>query len=416
MKRILLTTTLLVMATASAQPQMPPVERLARLPGVARALAWLEHNAEWVTAEQVRITAIPAPTFHEAERAAALRELFAGLGLDAEIDAVGNVVATRPGREEGIVLVAAHIDTVFPPETNTAARREGQRIYAPGISDNGTGVASLVALARAVSEAGIRTRRTVLFAGNVGEEGEGNLLGIRQLVQTLRPRLEAVIVIDGSSTDHVTTMALASRRFEVSVTGPGGHSWSDFGQPNPIHALSRALARFARTRVPEEPRTSFNVGLISGGTSVNSIPARAAAKVDIRSVSEREIDRLEDALREAVRAGVDEENSAARTRRGALGWEVNVVGTRPGGELPADSELLAAVRAVDRYLGQATRTERSSTDANVPLSLGIPAVTLGGGGQGGGAHSLAEWYDPTGREYGLKRLLLILAAVAGAEE
>lgn len=404
------------MATASAQPQMPTVERLARLPGVARALAWLEHNAEWVTAEQVRITAIPAPTFHEAERAAHLRELFAGFGLETEIDAVGNVIATRPGREEGIVLVAAHIDTVFPPDTNTAARREGQRIYAPGISDNGTGVASLVALARAVSEAGIRTRRTVLFAGNVGEEGEGNLLGIRQLVQTLRPRLRAVIVIDGSSTDHVTTMALASKRFEVVVTGPGGHSWSDFGQPNPIHALSRALARFARTRVPEEPRTSFNVGLISGGTSVNSIPARATAKVDIRSVSEWEIDRLEEALREAVRAGVEEENSAARTRRGALGWEVNVVGTRPGGELPADSELLAAVRAVDRYLGQATRTERSSTDANVPLSLGIPAVTLGGGGQGGGAHSLAEWYDPTGREYGLKRLLLILAAVAGVEE
>lgn len=404
------------MATASAQPQTPTVERLARLPGVARALAWLEHNAGWVTAEQVRLTEIPAPTFHEAERAAALRELFTGFGLETEIDAVGNVIATRPGREEGIVLVAAHMDTVFPPGTAIAVRREGQRLYAPGISDNGTGVASLVALARAVSEAGMRTRRTLLFAGNVGEEGEGNLLGIRQLVQTLRPRLEAVIVLDGSSTDHVTTMALASMRFEVVVTGPGGHSWSDFGQPNPIHALARALARFARTRVPEEPRTSFNVGLISGGTSVNSIPARATAKVDIRSISEREIGRLEDALREAVRAGVEEENSAARTRRGALGWEVNVVGTRPGGELPADSELLAAVRAVDRYLGQTTRTERSSTDANVPLALGIPAVTLGGGGQGGGAHSLAEWYDPTGREYGLKRLLLILAAVAVAEE
>jgi tripeptide aminopeptidase len=404
------------MATASAQPQMPTIERLARQPAVARALVWLERHSDWVTAEQVRLTEIPAPTFHEAERAAHLRELFTGFGLETEIDAVGNIIATRPGREEGIVLVAAHIDTVFPPGTEIAVRREGQRIFAPGISDNGTGVASLVALARAISEAGIRTRRTVLFAGNVGEEGEGNLLGIRQLVQTLRPRLAAVIVIDGSSTDHVTTMALASKRFEIVVTGPGGHSWSDFGQPNPIHALSRALARFARTRVPEEPRTSFNVGLISGGTSVNSIPAHATAKVDIRSVSEREIDRLEEELREAVRAGVEEENSAARTRRGALGWGVNVVGTRPGGELAANSELLAAVRAVDRYLGQATRTERSSTDANVPLALGIPAITLGGGGQGGGAHSLAEWYDPTGREYGLKRLLLILAAVAGVEE
>jgi tripeptide aminopeptidase len=407
------------MATTSAHPQPPPVERLARSPAVARAVEWLERNAAWVTAEQVRITEIPAPTFHEAERAAYLKEFFLGLGLETEIDAVGNVIATRPGREgsaDDVVLVSAHIDTVFPPGTEITVRREGSRIYAPGISDNGTGVASLMALARAVEEAGLRTRRTVIFAANVAEEGEGNLLGMRQLVQTLRPRLAAVLVVDGSSTDHVTTRALASRRLEVVVTGPGGHSWSDFGMPNPIHALSRALARFAATRVPEDPRTSFNVGLVSGGTSVNSVPDRATAKVDIRSVSEREMDRLEAALREAVRAGVEEESAAARIRRGSLHWELRQLGARPGGELAADSELMAAVRAVDRYLGQTSRLERSSTDANVPLSLGIPAVTMGGGGQGGAAHSLGEWYNPTGREYGLKRLLLMLAAVAGAEE
>ncbi|MBI3484064.1 MAG: peptidase dimerization domain-containing protein, partial [Acidobacteria bacterium] len=231
-----------------------------------------------------------------------------------------------------------------------------------------------------------------------------------------------VIAVDGASSEHITNMGLASRRIEAAVEGPGGHSWADFGLPNPIHALGRGIARFVKVKVPESPRTSFNVGLIEGGTSVNSIPHHATIKVDLRSESDAELDRLENALREALQAGIEEEMAAARERGAVhnsaeiLKLKVSVIGARPGGELPADSFLLEAVRSADRYVGQRSRLERSSTDANIPLSQGIPAIALGGGGRGGGAHSLNEWYEPNGRETGLKRILLTLLAVAGVEE
>jgi acetylornithine deacetylase/succinyl-diaminopimelate desuccinylase-like protein len=217
-------------------------------------------------------------------------------------------------------------------------------------------------------------------------------------------------------------MALASRRIEAAVDGPGGHSWADFGLPNPIHALSRGVARFVKVKVPENPRTSFNVGLVEGGTSINSIPHHAAIKVDLRSEADAELDRLENALREAMQAGIEEEMAAARERGAVhsneenLKLKVSVIGARPGGDLPADSFLLEAVRSADKVVGQRSRLERSSTDANIPLSMGIPAIALGGGGRGGAAHSLNEWYDPEGRETGLKRILLTLLAVAGVEE
>jgi len=214
--------------------------------------------------------------------------------------------------------------------------------------------------------------------------------------------------------DHVTTKALASRRLEVLITGPGGHSWSDFGVPNPINALVRASVRFINTKVPAAPRTTFNLGQIEGGTSVNSIPYEARLKVDLRSENEDEITRLESALRDCVAAGVKDETDNARERnRAKLEWKINPIGSRPGGELPADSPLLAALHAADAYVGNHSRVERSSTDANIPLSLGIEALALGAGGNGGGAHSLEEWYESAGREIGLKRILLTLLGVAG---
>ncbi len=414
----------MAMVTASVQTgasgSVVSAEELARDPRVAHALDWLTKNAAWITDEQIRITEIPAPTFHESLRAAYLRKLLGSSGLRTHSDEAGNVIGERAGTTAGeVLMLAAHLDTVFPPGTAVQVRRDGSRIFAPGISDNGSGLAALVAVARALQEGKVKTRMTVLFVADVGEEGEGNLRGMRKLAESYRHRLRYVIALDGSATDHVTTAGLASRRVEVSVLGPGGHSWSDFGMPNPIHALARGIARFVRVRVPAEPRTTFNVGLIEGGTSVNSIPYRASVKVDLRSGSEPEIDRLEAALREAIQAGVDEEVAAARERNpavnGGLEIKFRALGIRPGGELPDSSPLLAALRDADRYVGNRSRPERSSTDANIPLSLGIQAISMGSGGLAGGAHSLGEWYDPTGREAGLQRILLTLLGVAGVE-
>jgi len=386
-----------------------------------KALEWLTKNASWATDEQVRITEIPAPPFHEGQRAAHLRRLLSCCSLSVRVDELGNVIAERRGEVRDVVMLTAHLDTVFPAGTNIRVRRESGRLYAPGISDNGTGLATLAAVARALNEGKLKTRMTVVFAADVGEEGEGNLRGMRKLVESYGSRLKYVIALDGSSTDHVTNAALASRRVEVTITGPGGHSWSDFGTPNPIHALSRGLARFVKVRVPDEPRTTFNVGEIEGGTSVNSIPYRASIKVDLRSASQPEIDRLEATLRESIEAGVAEEMTAARERGMAnhngvkLETQFRVLGIRPGGELPEDSPLLAALREADRFLENRSRPERSSTDANIPLSLGMQAISIGGGGHAAGAHSLGEWYDPAGRELGLQRVLLTLLGVAGLE-
>jgi acetylornithine deacetylase/succinyl-diaminopimelate desuccinylase-like protein len=382
---------------------------------VRAALDWFAKNLTWTKDEQARLTEIPAPLFQEAQRAAAVKLLLSATGLKVHTDEAGNVIGElRGANDKEVVILSAHLDTVFPAGTELKVRHDGGRMSAPGISDNGTGLIALVALARAVHEARIKPQRTILFAADVGEEGEGNLRGMRALVDAYKLRLRAVIVLDGSSTEHVTTKALASRRLEATITGPGGHSWSDFGMPNPINALVRSSVRFINTKVPATPRTTFNLGQIEGGTSVNSIPFEAKLKVDIRSESEDELVRLEAALRECVAAGVRDEMEAARDRsKGKLEWKVELLGSRPGGELPADSALLAALRSADDYLGNQSRIERSSTDANIPLSQGIDAISIGAGGNGGGAHSLQEWYEPAGREMGLKRALLTLLGVSG---
>jgi len=385
---------------------------------VRAALDWITPNISWINDQQARITEIPAPPFQEAQRAALVKELLGDAGLAVQVDKTGNVIGELRGvNEKEIVVVAAHLDTVFPPGTDVKVRRDGSRMTAPGISDNGSGVAALLALARALQFAHVKPQHTILFISDVGEEGEGNLRGMRAIVDTYRERLRAVVVLDGSGTDHVTTKALASRRLEALITGPGGHSWSDFGMPNPINALVRSSVRFINTKVPANPRTTFNIGQIEGGTSVNSVPHEARLKVDIRSESEDELTRLESALRECIVAGVRDEMDSARDRsKGKLEWKVELLGSRPGGELPSDSPLLAALRAADEIVGNESRIERSSTDANIPLSLGIEAIAIGAGGSGGGAHSLQEWYDSTGRENGMKRALLTILGISGVAE
>ncbi len=421
-KRALVCVILLAMPVRSvASPHAPRQAQGSRLIDNARVRAafdWFTPNISWINDQQARLTEIPAPPFKEAQRAAAVKELLAEAGLTVQIDKTGNVIGELRGvNEKEIVVVAAHLDTVFPPGTDVKVHRDGSRMAAPGISDNGSGVAALLALARAVQFAHLKPQRTVLFVGDVGEEGEGNLRGIRAIMDAYREKLKAVVVLDGSGTDHVTTKALASRRLEAQITGPGGHSWSDFGMPNPINALVRGSVRFINTKVPASPHTTFNIGQIEGGTSVNSVPYEARLKVDIRSESEDELTRLESALRECIIAGVRDEMDSARDRsKGKLEWKVELLGSRPGGELAADSPLLAALRAADEFVGNQSRIERSSTDANIPLSLGIDAISIGAGGSGGGAHSLHEWYDSAGREVGLKRALLTVLGISGVAE
>ena len=406
-----------VLAVADANP----AEALARHPRVAKALENLDRSLGWITEQQTQLTEIPAPTFQEHARAAAVQKIFSANGYKTRSDSAGNVIAERPGSsKKDVVLLSAHLDTVFPAGTPLRVRKDGHNYSAPGIADNGAGLAALVGLARAVHEAKLQTRMTLIFAANTGEEGEGNLRGMRKLVESYRGRLRSVIAIDGASVEHVTTMGLGSRRIEVILSGPGGHSWADFGTPNPIHALSRGIARFLDVRVPDNPRTTYNIGLIEGGSSVNSIPDHALIKIDLRSESEAELERMESALRRSIAEGIDAEMAASRLAGRAdatrLDAKFKSLGVRPVGELAGDSPLLEALRDADRLLGNQSRLERSSTDANIPLALGIPAIAIGGGGRAGGAHTLAEWYDSTGREIGLKRILLTALAVAGIED
>jgi len=420
-KRAAVCAILLVMPIRSALSQAArPLTSfsLAEQPQVRVALDWFAKNLKWINEQQAALTEIPAPSFQEEKRSAAVKALLVAEGLPVQTDKLGNVIAElRGANDKECILIAAHLDTVFPADTDVKVQREGDRLVAPGISDNGTGLAALVAIARALQAAKLKPQRTILFAANVGEEGEGNLRGMRALIDAYRTKLRAVIVLDGSGTDHVTTKALASRRLEVTITGPGGHSWSDFGMVNPINALVRGSVRFINTKIPVSPRTTFNLGQVEGGTSVNSIPHEAKLKVDLRSESEDELVRLEAALRDCMATGVKDEMDNARDRsKGKLEWKVDVIGSRPGGELASDSALLASLRAADDYLGNQSRIERSSTDANIPLSLGIEAIAIGAGGNGGGAHSLQEWYEPAGRELGLQRALLTLLGVSGVAQ
>jgi tripeptide aminopeptidase len=282
----------------------------------------------------------------------------------------------------------------------------------------------LLAIAAAMEANRVRPSCSVLFVGNVGEEGEGDLRGMRHIFahSPHRDLVLHTLVLDGAGSDTIVAEALGSRRFEVIVRGPGGHSWSDFGMPNPIVVLSRAIHDFAKTPLPTTPKTTFNIGVVRGGTSVNSIPESVSMRVDIRSTSMAEMERLEAALRVALDVSVQEETreylrrTPSPKRAPGLSYEVVAIGNRPAGELDSSARILQAIRAVDTYLGNVAQVQRASTDANIPLSLGREAIAIGGGGSGGGAHTLQEWFDCSGRELGLKRILLTLLVLTGASE
>jgi len=371
----------------------------------------------------MEVAAIAAPPFGESARGAWLAERFRELGLtDVQIDEVGNVFGVHGGFGSRYVSISAHIDTVFPATTPLNIRQQGKRLYGPAISDNGAGITAMLALAGVLQRAGVKHALPFVFIGNVGEEGEGDLRGMRHVFATPRWRDSVAysIVVDGAGSDTVVAEALGSRRFEVIMRGPGGHSWSDFGAPSPIIALARAIEIFSQTPVPASPKTTFNVGVIRGGTSVNSIPESASMRVDLRSTSMAEIDRLERALRVALEQAMDAENRSAAqhgTRRPqSVHCETVAIGNRPAGELDPEARILKVIRAVDLHLGNTAQIQRASTDANIPLSLGREAIAVGGGGSGGGAHTLQEWFDCSGRELGLKRILLTMLTLAGIGE
>jgi acetylornithine deacetylase/succinyl-diaminopimelate desuccinylase-like protein len=383
------------------------------LPEVERALRFFETNAEAITAEHIRICSIPATPFAEQQRAEFLAERFRQLGLpDVSIDEEGNCLGLFKGSSPTpLVVVSAHLDTVFPNGTDFHVRREGQRLLAPGIADDGCGLVALIAIVQALQTAQVPFEGSLLFVGTVGEEGEGNLRGVRHLLTRgywSGRKIDAFLSFDGSGMDRITNRALGSRRYRVELTGPGGHSWGDFGLPNPVHAIGRAISRLAAYPVPKDPRTTFNVGSIEGGTSVNAIPERAAMEVDLRSAGEEQLRRLDSFFRRAMKEATDEENNHRRPGDPLLKLQLDLIGERPSGETPADSPLVKLAIEATRFLGVEPRLDQSSTDSNLPISLGIPAITLGAGGTSGSSHTLAEWYDPRDRDKGLKRGLLVI--------
>ena len=382
---------------------------------VQAALAKLEEREAESVQEQIRITEIPAPPFQEAERAAYFLERLKERGLpDAYIDSEGNVVATRAGSGDGpTLLIAAHLDTVFPAEVDTSVEFRDGRYYAPGIGDDTRGLATLLSILDVLDESGITTHADIIFSGNVGEEGRGDLRGVKALFRD-HPQVDGFISIDGVGLQRITTGGTGSRRFEFQFSGPGGHSFGAFGLPSAIHAMGRAIAKIAEIQTPQFPKSTFTVGTVEGGTSVNSIAAYAAFAIDMRSNNAEQLANIEREAKAAALEAVAEEN--ARWDRNLINVKFELIGDRPVGETNFRSPIVqAAALAFEKQGVTLQGLGISSTDSNVPMSLGIPAITLSGGGEGGGAHSPEEWFAPTDSHLGPQTILLTILALAGIE-
>jgi acetylornithine deacetylase/succinyl-diaminopimelate desuccinylase-like protein len=371
---------------------------------IQQAFRFISDRESDIEADQIRLTKIAAPPFGESERARQFGEELAKVGLRPAIDAIGNVVATYDGPGHNPVVIGAHIDTVFPASTPLSLQRKGRMLLLPGISDNGAGLAALLWTLRAAKESGIHFRRPVFVLGNVGEEGEGNLRGIRHIFNDppWGGRDCEFIAVDGAGIQRITNQALGSRRFRVCMTGPGGHSWADFGRPNPVQALATAIHTFGTSGV-RHPGTSFNFGLIRGGISVNAIPRDAIVEVDLRSISPVNMIELETQFRRTV---------ADATRTYSVESRIEPMGERPSGTIPVNSEIVQAAIEVTQRFGVEPQVDVGSTDANIPISIGLPAIAIGGGGNSGNVHTPEEWFDPINRDKGIQRLLALIAVLA----
>jgi acetylornithine deacetylase/succinyl-diaminopimelate desuccinylase-like protein len=376
-----------------------------------RAFSFIAGDESAIEADQIRLSLIPAPPFGETARCGAFADDLRAAGLQPALDAEGNVLAAYDRTGRNPVVLDAHLDTVFPSSLRLELRRKGRQLHLPGISDNGSGIAAILAFIRAARHADLRFRRPVIFLGSVGEEGEGNLRGVRHLFRSAPWREENngscdFIAIDGSGMHRITHQALGSRRVRVRMTGPGGHSWADFGRPNPVHIMASAIHAFVSNHSVGRHGASFNVGLIRGGIAVNAIPSEACAEVDLRATTAAYLNDLDQHLQKSVNTAVLHSGVECR---------MEVMGERPSGETPVSSHLVQAAVESTRYFGIDAHLDIGSTNANVPMSLGVPAIAVGAGGTSGNIHTPQEWFDSSQRHIGLQRLLLLVAILAGLE-
>jgi len=415
---------ILLCGAAEAQAPSPSidVERLVNHPKFKAAQNFIDRDHDRFVREIIQITEIEAPPFKEDKRGKAYLEMLRQNGLaSVEMDPEGNVMGVRKGVGAGpLIAIAAHLDTVFPEGTNVKVKRAGTRLSAPGVGDDSRALAVLLAIIRAMDAAKIQTASDILFVGNVGEEGPGDLRGMRYLFQKgpYKDKIKMFISLDGSGLGNdITNGALGSKRYKVTFKGPGGHSYGSFGLVNPAFALGNAIAKFSQMQVPFKPKTTFNVGVIGGGTSVNSIPFESWMEVDIRSESRDELNKAGETFLGLMHEAVDQENKVRSTAQGKIELDMKLIGERPSGETPLSSPLVQTASAVIRAFGMNPTYSISSTDANIPISMGIPGVTLDAGGRGGRNHSLDEWIDveKTASVNGINVAMAILLSLAGAQ-
>ncbi len=422
-----LATLALLLAAGSATASATPGDKVAKATlasaSYRAAAAQLDREHDRIVEEIVKLTEIPAPPFKEAKRAAAYREMLAEAGLtDVEIDAEGNAMGLHRGTGPAggpVIVLAAHLDTVFPEETNVKVRREGTRLHAPGIGDDTRSLAVLLAYARALKANAIKTKYDILFVGNVGEEGPGDLRGVRYLFTKgkYKDRVRAFMSMDGTNPEQIVTGGVGSKRYRVTYKGPGGHSYGAFGLVNPMVAAGRTVTDFYTIPVPKTPKTTYAASVTGGGTSVNSIPNEIFVEFDMRSENPAELAKVEARFKAIVQASVDAENAARSTREGKITADLKMIGDRPAGSTPATAEIVQIATAVITAKGMKPAASFSSTDSNLPMSLGIPAITIGSGGKGDRAHSLDEWIDVEkgASVQGMSVGLGILLAAAGAK-
>jgi acetylornithine deacetylase/succinyl-diaminopimelate desuccinylase-like protein len=402
--------TLAALFAAAAFAQTPA--ELLKSPEIRAAFAAAERNEPRMIDLQVKVCEIPAPPYHEDARGKELERLFKEAGLkDVRIDKAGNVIGVRPGRAVHPNLVfAAHLDTVFPEGTNVHVTREGTLLKGPGIGDDCRGLAVMFGVIHALDDAHVQTPGAITFVADVGEEGLGDLRGMKQLFyESLKGQIDAFISVDGTGLG-LANIGVGSNRYKVTFKGPGGHSYGAFGMANPIQAMGRAIAKIDAFEVPTQPKTTFNVGRVGGGTSVNAIPFEAWMEVDMRSADVAALKAVDDKFHSALKEAVDEENSRWKNR-GAVSVSAELVGMRPAGQTPKDSPIVQTALAVSRALGIQETLHEGSTDSNVPMNLHIPAITISGGGMGSGAHSLNESFDTRDSWKGTQRALLLAVSL-----
>ncbi len=398
-KSILLAATAFLLSSTSAHAAAGSPEAVLQSDAYKAVYAILDRDHDRLVAEIIKLTEIPAPPFKEAARAAAYRDMMKDAGLqDVEIDGEGNVTGVFRGTGPAggpVTMIAAHLDTVFPEGTDVTVRREGTKLFAPGIGDDTRSLAVLLAYARAMKEANVTVLQDIVFVGNVGEEGPGDLRGVRFLMTKgkYKDRIKTFFSMDGTEADRLVTGGVGSKRYRVTFNGPGGHSYGAFGLVNPMAAMSQTVVAFYRIPVPAKPKTTYAASVTGGGTSVNSIPNSVFMEFDMRSENREELARLNQAFLDVVRTSVDGENAARSTKEGPISADIKLIGDRPAGETPATAEVVRNAVAIVRAKGLEPQQSFSSTDSNIPMSMGIPAITIGSGGSSGRGHSLDEWID-----------------------